>query len=71
MGDGRLRVTKLERLLQDPKRTIDAIINVKPPQAILRVPIGAYCSSDFDLIDCRYCEDGRSCKDCRVAEVEE
>ena len=65
-------MTKLERSLQDPERTIDTMIHdLKPPQAILRLPIGAYCSSDFDLIDCRYCEYGRSCKDYRVAEVEE
>lgn len=65
-------MTKLEKLLQDPDRTIATIINyLNSPQAIHRVLIGGYCPSDFGLRDCRYCEYGINCEDCWNDEVGE
>jgi hypothetical protein len=72
VGDGMLRMTKIEKLLQDPERIIATMLkDYKSPQELQRMLIVAYCPSEFGLKNCRHCTYSTPCEDCWNEEVEE
>ena len=80
MGDGRLRMTKLELVLGDPKRheIVKRVLNDwgdTPGWGVQDILVSWSCPSEFGLEDCEYNSIKNhccvSCEECWNEEVEE